>query len=66
MNYLPLEKGGALHFSKQAFVKFPKTMSVFGNFTKACLFCLYTTIKAQVVTCMLTIHDCITLKLDIT
>ena len=32
----------------------------------ACLFCLYTTITAQVATCMLTIHDCIILKLDIT
>ena len=32
----------------------------------ACLLCLYTTITAQVATCMLTIHDCIILKLDIT
>ena len=32
----------------------------------AFLFCLYTTSTAQVATCMLTIHDCIILKLDIT
>ena len=33
----------------------------------ACLFCLYTTITAQVAPCILTVHDCIILvKLDIT
>ena len=50
-----------LHFPDDNFWRI-----VYSAMIWACLFCPYTTITAQEATCMLTIHDCIILKLYIT